>query len=40
LDRKKSSEKKDGSDYRLFIVLIAGIGLALCIGFAVMFTSR
>jgi len=40
LDRKKSREKKEGSDYRLFIVLGGAIVLALILGFAVMFTSR
>jgi flagellar basal body-associated protein FliL len=40
LVRKKSNEKKKGSDYRLFIVLGVAIVLALIMGYAVMLTSR
>jgi hypothetical protein len=39
LDRKKSGEKKDVSDYRLFIVLGVAIILALIMGYAVILTS-
>jgi hypothetical protein len=38
--RKKISEKKDLSDYRLFIVLGVAIALALLMGGAVLLTSR
>jgi len=37
---KKSSEKKDISDYRVFIVLGTAIALALLMGGAVLLTSH